>query len=335
MVKALVDPPSLSEVLSKLVIGQQQAIDAICPYIEIHISGLSLAERPAGVFLFLGPTGTGKTRTVEAVAEALHGDKRKLIRVNCGEFQAPHEIAKLIGAPPGYLGHRETQPVFTQQKLNACISQFSDLAVVLFDEIEKAAPDITRLLLGVLDKATLHTGDNTLVSFENTLIFMTSNLGSRQTQEALVGWSPFQKLTIGPITNKAASISARAAKKHFSPEFMNRVDAVVTYRALSDPDLSLILDRELNLLQEHIRLRLGEQNLYALEVHKKAHAWLLEKGTSREYGARDLKRTIHREVLLPLARMGREIPGLSTVQVNVNAAGTALKFKVQRNEACL
>ena len=144
----------------------------------MYRAGLGPEGRPAGVFLLLGPTGTGKTRTVEALADALHGNEKNLVRVDCGEFQMEHEIAKLIGAPPGYLGHRETPPMLTQQKLGAVTSEGSHLALVLFDEIEKAAPSMTRLLLGVLDKAVLRLGDNTSVNFERTLIFLTSNLGA-------------------------------------------------------------------------------------------------------------------------------------------------------------
>src|SRR5690349_3968926 len=136
-------------------------------------AGLSPAGRPAGVFLLLGPTGTGKTRTVEALAEILHNGAGKVVKVDCGEFQSDHEVAKLIGAPPGYLGHRETRPVLTQEKLTEATSEHTDLSIVLFDEIEKAAPALTRLLLGVLDKATLRLGDNAEVNFENSLIFLT------------------------------------------------------------------------------------------------------------------------------------------------------------------
>ena len=165
--------------LTEKVVGQAAAIEAIVPYVQMYQAGLAPEGRPAGVFLLLGPTGTGKTRTVEALAEVLHGSAKNLLKVDCGEFQMEHEVAKLIGAPPGYLGHRETQPMLTQQKLNAVTSEKCSLSLVLFDEIEKAAPSMTRLLLGVLDKAVLRLGDNTTVNFERTLIFMTSNLGAR------------------------------------------------------------------------------------------------------------------------------------------------------------
>src|SRR5579864_1887750 len=175
----------IAKSLSRKLVGQPAAIDAIVPYVQMHRAMLAPEGRPAGVFLLLGPTGTGKTKTVEALAEVLHGSPKKVLRVDCGEFQMEHEVAKLMGAPPGYLGHRETQPLLTQQKLSAAASESCDLSIVLFDEIEKAAPTMRRLLLGVLDKAMLRLGDNTLVNFEKSMIFLTSNLGGRDMSREL------------------------------------------------------------------------------------------------------------------------------------------------------
>src|ERR1700685_94964 len=165
------DPDGLAARLKDLLVGQPEAIDTIIPYIQMHQAGLAPEGRPVGVVLLLGPTGTGKTRTVEALAEVLHGSSKNLLKVDCGEFQMEHEVAKLIGAPPGYLRHRETQPILTQQKLSSVTSEKCQLSIVLFDEIEKAAPSMTRLLLGVLDKAVLRLGDNTAVNFEKSLVF--------------------------------------------------------------------------------------------------------------------------------------------------------------------
>src|SRR5580693_6746129 len=175
-----IDPLSdLATVLSEKLVGQPAAIAAIVPYVLMYRALLSPEGRPAGIFLLLGPTGTGKTKTVEALADVLHGNPKKLLKVDCGEFQMDHEVAKLIGAPPGYLGHRETQPWLTQQKLNAASSEACDVSLLLFDEVEKAAPSMTRLLLGILDKAALRLGDGTTVNFEKTFIFLTSNLGGQ------------------------------------------------------------------------------------------------------------------------------------------------------------
>src|SRR5260221_3579387 len=155
--------PDLLRELSQKLVGQPHAMEQIVPYVEMHRARLAPDGRPVGVFLLLGPTGTGKTRTVEALAEVLHGNARQMLKVDCGEFQMEHEVAKLIGAPPGYLGHRETQPMLTQQKLSAVTSESSNLSLVLFDEIEKAAASMSRLRLAVLAKAVLRLAGNTRV----------------------------------------------------------------------------------------------------------------------------------------------------------------------------
>jgi ATP-dependent Clp protease ATP-binding subunit ClpA len=291
--------------LSEKLVGQPAAIQAIVPYVQMHQAGLEPEGRPVGVFLLLGPTGTGKTKTVEALAEVVHGSPKKLLRVDCGEFQMEHEVAKLIGAPPGYLGHRETQPLFTQQKLASVISEASDLSIVLFDEIEKAAPSLTRLLLGVLDKATLRLGDNNTVNFEKSMIFMTSNLGARSMYKELHPDFGFEAVV--PHENsirarKLEKIALMAVRKQFSPEFVNRVDAVVTYQPLSAEALSAILEQLLAELQRHLDKRLGIRS-FRLEVPLRARKFLLKIGTSDEYGARELRRTVHRNVAQPLAVM--------------------------------
>jgi ATP-dependent Clp protease ATP-binding subunit ClpA len=219
------DPSGLAAQLHKLLVGQPEAIETIVPYIQMQQAGLAPEGRPIGVVLLLGPTGTGKTRTVEALAEVLHGSSKNLLKVDCGEFQMEHEVAKLIGAPPGYLGHRETQPMFTQAKLNSVASERSDVSLVLFDEIEKAAPSMTRLLLGILDKATLRLGDNATVNFERTLIFLTSNLGARSIQRANkpdFGFEAMVPPVVAKDISKIQSIGLAAVRQKFSPEFVNR-----------------------------------------------------------------------------------------------------------------
>src|ERR1700712_3613103 len=195
----------LTSVLSSKFVGQPNVISVIVPYVEMFQAGLAPENRPVGLVLLLGPTGTGKTRTVEALAEALHGTSKNLLKVDCGEFQMEHEVAKLIGAPPGYLGHRETQPMLTQQKLNSVTSEKSPLSLVLFDEIEKAAPSMTRLLLGVLDKGTLRLGDNSTVNFDKSLVFLTSNLGAREMMRELnpeFGFQSAGKVDRADLTGK-------------------------------------------------------------------------------------------------------------------------------------
>jgi len=291
--------------LGDRVVGQSHAMAQIVPYIHMHQAGLAPEGRPAGVFLLLGPTGTGKTRTVEALAEILHRSPRNLLKIDCGEFQMEHEVAKLIGAPPGYLGHRETQPLLTQQKLTAVTTEGCNLALVLFDEIEKAAASMTRMLLSVLDKATLRLGDNTTVNFERTMIFLTSNLGTKAMRKEIHPDFGFESL-LPPqrrdVARKLESIGKNAVRRKFSPEFVNRIDAVITYLPLDNTSLAAIVDQQIADLERHIQVRLMDR-AFELEVSDEARRFLLEKGTSEEYGARELKRTILRKLTQPLAAM--------------------------------
>ena len=296
----------LTSVLSSKVVGQPNVINVIVPYIEMFQAGLSPENRPVGVFLLLGPTGTGKTRTVEALAEALHGSSRNLLKIDCGEFQMEHEVAKLIGAPPGYLGHRETQPMLSQQKLTAVTSDKCALSLVLFDEIEKAAPSLTRLLLGVLDRGVLRLGDNSVVNFEKSLVFLTSNLGAKEMMREINPDFGFQSAGMGlpkeDLTNKLQSIAMVAVRKKFSPEFVNRIDHVITYQPLDAESFAAITNHEIDALQSHVNTRLGTR-CFNVEVPFETRQWLIEKGTSVEYGARELKRTIHKYLTQPLATL--------------------------------
>jgi ATP-dependent Clp protease ATP-binding subunit ClpA len=325
--------PGLLDQLSSRVIGQSQALAQIVPYLQMHRAGLAAEGRPVGVFLLLGPTGTGKTKTVEALAEALHGSEKSVLKVDCGEFQMEHEVAKLIGAPPGYLGHRETQPMLTQQKLSGVTSENSNLSLVLFDEIEKAAPSMTRLLLGLLDKALLRLGDNTSVNFERSMIFLTSNLGARAMRKELCPDFGFESLmeqdSPRGSTAKLASIGMGEVRRKFSPEFVNRIDAVITYQPLSAESLNVILDQQIAALERHIRLRL-EERAFAVELSAAARAFLLRLGTSPEFGARELKRTIMRKLTQPLAVMveGGKVPPGSCVLAEFPGQGEALDLAV-------
>jgi len=317
--------------LSSRVVGQAQALTQIVPYVQMHQAGLSPDGRPAGVFLLLGPTGTGKTRTVEALADALHGSEKHMLKVDCGEFQMEHEVAKLIGAPPGYLGHRETPPILTQQKLTSVTTESSDLSLVLFDEIEKAAPSMTRLLMGVLDKAALRLGDNNTVNFERSLIFLTSNLGAREMRDRLrpgFGFEAIAGNSSGATLQKLHHIGMGAVRRKFSPEFVNRIDTVITYQPLDAAALADIVDLQIAALELHVENRLAER-AFELEVTAAARQYLLTKGTSSEYGARELKRTLLREVTQPLAAMvaNGEVPPESIVCVD--RAGAGLAFKVR------
>ena len=218
----------LVELLSRKIVGQSNALQFIIPYLRMYQAGLSAPDRPAGIFLLLGPTGTGKTRTVEALAEILHGSNKNLLKIDCAEYQSDHEVAKLLGAPPGYVGHRETKPMLTQERLLDVVSNDSDLALVLFDEIEKAAPALTTLLLGMLDKATLRLGDNTSVNFEKTLIFLTSNVGAREMLKEMhpdIGFQPpthDRRPTWGPGWSRSGSRRSGSGSRRSSSTELTR-----------------------------------------------------------------------------------------------------------------
>lgn len=315
--------------LSERIVGQPESLDAIVPYVQMYQAGLSPEGRPAGVFLLLGPTGTGKTRTVEALAEVIHGSHKNVLRIDCGEYQMEHEVAKLIGAPPGYLGHRETQPVLTQARLNHVMSERSNLAIVLFDEIEKAAPSLTRLLLGILDKGVLRLGDNTPVNFERTLVFLTSNLGAREMARELRPTFGFEAVEGGPAAAgnyaRLEELALAAVKRKFPPEFVNRVDVMLTYRPLSAEAMEQILDIQLREIAGHIARRMGDRCFF-LQVPRKTRRFLLERGTSAQYGARELKRTLHRHLMQPLAAMVADglVPPGAIVRCDLHSGGKRL-----------
>jgi len=318
----------LAALLAQRVVGQPAVSDIVIPYVQMFQAGLAPEGRPVGVFLLLGPTGTGKTKTVEALADVLHGSEKNLLKVDCGEFQMEHEVAKLIGAPPGYLGHRETQPILTQQKLNSVTSEKCALSIVLFDEIEKAAPSMTRLLLGVLDKATLRLGDNTAVNFEKSLVFLTSNLGAREMLKEInpdFGFQAGVAKEKTDLTGKLQAIGLAAVRRKFSPEFVNRIDAVITYQPLDTDSLSAILEHQIRLLQNHVNNRLG-QRCFTIDVPKEARDFLLKMGTSAQYGARELNRTVHRQLTQPLATMVAtgQIPAGGKIRIDLSEDKTSL-----------
>jgi ATP-dependent Clp protease ATP-binding subunit ClpA len=315
--------------LAERIIGQPDSLEAIVPYVQMYQANLAPEGRPAGVFLLLGPTGTGKTRTVEALAEVLHGSAKNVLRIDCGEYQMEHEVAKLIGAPPGYLGHRETQPVLTQMKLNQVMSERANIAIVLFDEIEKAAPSLQRLLLGVLDKGTLRLGDNTAVQFERTMIFLTSNLGAREMARELRPSFGFESIHGGTTGaddhSRLEEVAISAVKRKFAPEFINRIDLMLTYRPLTAEAMEKILEIQLQDMADHISRRLGDRRFF-LQIPRRARRFLLDHGTSSQYGARELKRTIHRHLMHPLAALVADggVPAGAIVRCDLHSGGKRL-----------
>ncbi len=295
---------SLAYDLKHKVIGQDHAIQKVVEVYQMYTAGLAHPGRPVGNFLFLGPTGTGKTRLVEAVAESLVKSANGVIKIDCAEFQHSHEIAKLIGSPPGYLGHRETHALLSQEVLDRYHTADVKLSFVLFDEIEKASDSLWSLLLGVLDKATLTLGDNRRVDFSRAMIFLTSNLGS----EAL-GNLLRPKLGFATAAEAGDSLNAKivktgeeAARRKFTPEFINRLDQVIVFRSLDRSDLEQVLAIELNLLQ-HLILESTDAATFVFRVSRAARNLLLDEGTDARYGARHLKRVIDKRILHPLANL--------------------------------
>jgi ATP-dependent Clp protease ATP-binding subunit ClpB len=297
--------------LREKVVGQEEALQALVDLYQMFCAGLHCPGRPVGNLLFLGPTGTGKTRTVEAAAEILFGDSRAVIKVDCAEFQHSHEIAKLIGSPPGYLGHRETHPLITQEALAASHRDGLKLSFLLFDEIEKASDTLWQLLLGMLDKATLTLGDNRRVDLSQTVIFLTSNLGSGQIADLVQGGMGFVQPSDKPIKGlqkKVERTAVEAARRKFSPEFMNRLDKVVVFHPLKREELDDVLDIELGNVQKRVLDTTTRPFLF--RITEEGREFLLQEGTDQRYGARHLKRAIERFVVYPIARL------MATAQVH-------------------
>ncbi len=290
--------------LTARIVGQERAVRRITQLYQIFLAGLAHPGRPIGTMLFLGPTGSGKTRLVEAASEVLFGDTNLVTKIDCAEFQHSHEIAKLIGSPPGYLGHRETSPMLTQENIDRSHSETIKLSLVLFDEIEKASDALWQLLLGILDKATLTLGDNRRVDFSRSIVIMTSNLGAREMSEMLsggIGFAPKPGVVDSEVDQKIYRTALEAARRKFSPEFMNRIDKVVVFRSLRDEHLRQILEIELSAVQERIMRGSGEK--FVFKCTSEAKQFLLDEGIDFKYGARHLKRAIERFLVFPLSNL--------------------------------
>jgi ATP-dependent Clp protease ATP-binding subunit ClpB len=271
----------------------------------MFLAGLNPPGRPVGNLLFLGPTGSGKTRVVESMAEALFGDARACIKIDCAEFQHSHEIAKLIGSPPGYLGHRETHPLLTQEALNQWHTDKLKLSILLFDEIEKASDSLWQLLLGILDKATLTLGDNRRVDLSQCIIIMTSNLGAGEMSNLVqggLGFAPERIEVDAALDDKISRTAVEAARRKFTPEFMNRIDKAVVFKTLRPEHLQQILEIELGMVQQRILMAAGA-NQFVFTCTPKVKTLLLHEGTDPKYGARHLKRSIEKNLVFPLANL--------------------------------
>lgn len=290
--------------LTGLIVGQERAVRRITGLYQIHLAGLAHPGRPIGTMLFLGPTGSGKTRVVEAAAEVLFHDANLVTKIDCAEFQHSHEIAKLIGSPPGYLGHRETSPMLTQENIDRSHTDTTKLSLILFDEIEKASDSLWQLLLGILDKATLTLGDNRRVDFSRSIVIMTSNLGAREMSELIsggIGFAPKGGVVDTEVDQKIYRTAVESARRKFSPEFMNRIDKVVVFRSLRDEHLRQILEIELRAVQDRVTRGTGEKFIF--KCTDAAKQFLLDEGIDFKYGARHLKRAIERFLIYPLSNL--------------------------------
>jgi ATP-dependent Clp protease ATP-binding subunit ClpA len=330
---------SLEQGLRRLIVGQDEAIQQIVNIYQMHQTGLCAPGRPIGNFLFLGPTGTGKTRIVEATAECLVRNPRAVIKIDCGEFQHSHEIAKLIGSPPGYLGHRETHPLLSQETLNQHHTDQVKISFVLFDEIEKASDALWNLLLGILDKATLTLGDNRKVDFSRAMIFMTSNVGAAEMSAILNPRMGFgtresvERLNRGETgvkegaETKITRSSIEAARRKFPPEFVNRPDKIVVFKPLGRTELRQVLDIELSMVQQRV-FDTSAMNSFVFHLTGAAKDFLLDQGTDVKYGARPLKRSIERLLVHPMSNLiaTEQVRGGDVVEVDLDAESQALFF---------
>jgi ATP-dependent Clp protease ATP-binding subunit ClpB len=281
------------------VIGQERAIHQLVLAYEIFMAGLQATRRPLANLLFLGPTGSGKTRLVEALAEALFGDAKAMVKIDCAEYQREHEVAKLIGSPPGYLGFDKPNNRLTKEKLEAHLQGnpfLPQISIVLFDEIEKAAPEFHQALLGILDKGVLTLGNSTTVDFSKTIVVMTSNLGSNNIAKLLsgsqLGFHNTGEHELEELDQLIYKTSMNAVRKLFSPEFVGRIDRTIVFRPLDEDALRKIVDLELEDVQDRI---IESDRIILFDVSKRGKEYLLKAGIDDREGARNLKKVINRE----------------------------------------
>lgn len=296
---------ALAKKFASRIVSQSDAVNAMIDLVDKYTSGMYDKSKPIGSLLFLGPTGTGKTGSVEAFVEGLFGLADKMMKVDCAEFQHSHEVAKLQGSPPGYLGHRETHPYFTNASIKAARcdaagNEVMPFTVILFDEIEKASDALWQLLLAILDKKTMTTGTNEKVDFGDCIIIMTSNVGAGEmaADDDAIG---FNKPEVAVDDAKMKDIAMNAARRKFMPEFLNRLDKIIMFRSLTKDDLALV--RSLMLEKVQMRIVLGSKVLFEIRVTNAGLDKLLLDGYDKRYNARHLSRTIENNISLPLTRL--------------------------------
>ena len=300
----------LQEELHQRVVGQDEAVTAVSDAVLRARSGLKDPNRPVGSFIFLGPTGVGKTELARALAEFLFDDERAMIRIDMSEYQDKHTAARLVGAPPGYIGYEEGG------QLTEAVRR-KPYCVILFDEIEKAHPDVFNLLLQVLDDGRLTDGQGRTVNFKNTIVIMTSNIGSNRILQ-------FKGSFVGEIYDHMKDAVLEELRKNFRPEFLNRVDDIIVFHALSEKHLEKIIE----ILLGRLRSRLDEKHIL-IELTEAARLHLVAVGYDPAYGARPLKRTIQKEIENPLSRLMLEgkVKDHCKVMVDFDKAKGVLKFE--------
>jgi ATP-dependent Clp protease ATP-binding subunit ClpA len=287
----------LRDKFASLIVGQDEAVAAITACLEKFMSGLSDPRRPIASLLFLGATGTGKTSVVEAFAEGLTGSPNHMIKIDCAEFQVEHEIAKLVGSPPGYLGFRETPGRLKNETLKALQTFDVPFTIILLDEIEKASDALWHLLLGIFDKGTLTLGDNSVTDFTKSIIFMTSNVGSRKIAEnGGFGFLPENTDAQDEKDIKASAQSAARAK--FNPEFLGRLDEIVVFNTLTKDQIEEILGMELKKIQTRFMASSGNM----ISLSPAALCEVLARGYDKKYNARGIRRAMEKEIMTPIAR---------------------------------
>ena len=316
---------SFESELRRRIIGQDHAIDSLVYAFQGVRAGLVPERRPIRNFLFLGPTGSGKTRFVEALSEILFGSPDAIVKIDCGEFQHSHEIARLIGSPPGYIGHRETPAMLTQARLDECHTAELRLTLVLFDEIEKANEALWQLLLGILDKGTLTLGDGQRVDFSKTIVFMTSNLGASEMQHAAEGTIGFVNNS-GDTPENLTTIGMNAARKRFSPEFFNRLDEILVFHPLAASQLRQVVAVEIERLESRLKRATG--SAINIRLSDQAVDFLLERGTDSRYGARHLKRALEKYLVFPFSSLieTQQMGSAGTLNVGLDRLKQKLTF---------
>jgi ATP-dependent Clp protease ATP-binding subunit ClpC len=315
--------------LRREIIGQDRAVDALVRAVMVASLGICDPQRPLGTFLFLGPTGTGKSQIGRSLSHILHGDDAGLVVINCTEFKNPHDVSKLTGAPPGYIGH-DHPPFLTPEKLE------KKPTIIIFEELEKADRALYDLLLQILERGEMKTGLGVDISFRNCFIILTSNVCAKEvdqiTQNTSIGFNPpeqkFEELDAHVADNKINSVCIGAVEEYFNPEFINRIDEIITFNRLKDVHLLAILDKFL----ADTRVRLAQAGI-AANISDGAKRFLIGKGTNLRYGARPLRRAVREYLEYPLATLIAERGAPQNQLVHIEAQEEGLSFNFVRMAA--